>query len=61
MSIIRSSVVGDNLNIEEEPVHKGNFILDLVSSTFYTVIGYVCLDIVFAISLHYVAKHNTED
>lgn len=29
-----------------------------MSSTFYTVIGYVCLDVVFAISLHYIAGHN---
>ena len=29
-------------------------------STFYTVMGYVCLDIVFAISLHYVSVHNSQ-
>jgi MATE family multidrug resistance protein len=32
--------------------------MDLMVSTFYTVMGYVCLDIVFAISLHYISKHN---
>lgn len=31
---------------------------DLLFSTFYTVIGYVCLDVVFGISLHYIAQHN---
>lgn len=29
-----------------------------MSSTFFTVVGYVCLDVVFGISLHYIAAHN---
>lgn len=32
--------------------------MDLMVSTFYTVMGYVCLDIIFAITLHYIAKNN---
>ena len=35
-----------------------NVFLDLLSSTFYTVIGYVCLDVVFAISLHYISLNG---
>ena len=35
-----------------------NVFLDLLSSTFYTVIGYVCLDIVFAISLHFISLNE---
>lgn len=29
-----------------------------MSATFYTVIGYICLDVVFAISLHYIAEND---
>ena len=29
-------------------------------STFYTVIGYVCLDIVFTITLHYIGVYKPE-
>ena len=35
-----------------------NVFLDLLGSTFYTVIGYVCLDIVFAISLHFISLNE---
>ncbi|CAD8090331.1 unnamed protein product [Paramecium primaurelia] len=38
--------------------NTSNVFTDLLFSTFYTVIGYVCLDVVFGISLHYIAQHN---
>jgi len=39
MSMLRDSVIGENIE-GEEPLHKENVMLDLISSTFYTVIGY---------------------
>lgn len=32
--------------------------LDLLSTTFQTVLGYICLDVCVAISVHYVAKYR---
>ena len=58
MSLVRGSSI-----LSENPHNKStkmspNVVLDLLGSTFFTVIGYVCLDIVFAISLHFISVHN---
>lgn len=50
--------MSENSIIPAPKAPSGNILVDLMSSTFYTVIGYVCLDIVFAISLHFISKNN---
>ena len=58
MSVVRgSSMLSDSHPLQPKQ-NKSNVFNDLMVSTFYTVIGYVCLDIVFAISLHFVSQHN---
>lgn len=59
MSLVRGSSLISVDNPAKAPIGKSsNVFVDLMSSTFYTVMGYVCLDIVFAISLHYIAENN---
>ncbi|CAK94292.1 unnamed protein product (macronuclear) [Paramecium tetraurelia] len=59
MSQVHGSSILNKENPNKAPDHLGsNVFTDLLSSTFYTVIGYVCLDVVFGISLHFIAQHN---
>ncbi|CAD8183873.1 unnamed protein product [Paramecium octaurelia] len=59
MSQVHGSSLLSKDNPNKAPDHLGsNVFTDLLSSTFYTVIGYVCLDVVFGISLHFIAQHN---
>lgn len=59
MSQVHGSSIVSKDNPNKAPDHlRSNVFTDLMSSTFFTVIGYVCLDIVFGISLHFIAAHN---
>lgn len=59
MSQVHGSSILSKDNPNKAPNRlRSNVFTDLTSSTFYTVIGYVCLDVVFGISLHYIAAHN---
>ena len=60
MSRRGSSMLSDTPMMMRRPVSESNVFLDLMVSSFYTVIGYVCLDIVFAITLHYIGVNNPE-
>ncbi|CAD8104675.1 unnamed protein product [Paramecium sonneborni] len=53
-----SSIISKDNPNQAPTRNPTNVFTDLLFSTFYTVIGYVCLDVVFGISLHYIAQHN---
>jgi hypothetical protein len=45
--------------IKIEGIQKENLVMNIAGGTFYTVISFICLDFVFAISLHYISKNNS--
>lgn len=58
MSLVRGSSLLSDAVVIKEARPNSNVFVDLMVSTFYTVMGYVCLDIIFAISLHYISLND---
>lgn len=59
MSFLRGSSILSDIPLKKAThPQKNNILLDLAASTFSTLISYIYSDIVFAITLHFMAKQN---